>query len=83
MKHPKDDEIDPLDLQLGADMRHIRKGAGFTQDALGKALGLSFQQIQKYEKGTNRISVSRLVRMCIVLGSDPAPILAKLMRRAR
>lgn len=38
-----------------------------TQDDLGKALGISFQQIQKYEKGVNRVSASRLYEICKIL----------------
>jgi transcriptional regulator with XRE-family HTH domain len=42
--------------------------AGMSQGKLGEALGITFQQIQKYEKGTNRISVSRLHQMAEILG---------------
>jgi transcriptional regulator with XRE-family HTH domain len=48
-------------------MRERRLEVNMTQDDLGKALGVSFQQIQKYEKGVNRVSASRLYEICKVL----------------
>jgi transcriptional regulator with XRE-family HTH domain len=48
-------------------MRERRLEVNTTQDDLGKALGVSFQQIQKYEKGVNRVSASRLYEICKVL----------------
>lgn len=56
-------KIDPLDSQLGERLRLARTMRGMSQEKLGKLNGLTFQQIQKYEKGANRISVSRLVYM--------------------
>ena len=44
-------------------IRRVRLARGFSQADLGDALGLSFQQIQKYERGTNRVSASTLVRI--------------------
>jgi transcriptional regulator with XRE-family HTH domain len=63
----------PVKQAIGADrivgerLRMRRKQLGMSQEKLGAALGITFQQIQKYEKGTNRISVGRLVRMAEVL----------------
>ena len=54
------DGPDPVDIHVGARVRERRLSLGMSQDKLGKNLGLTFQQIQKYEKGTNRISASRL-----------------------
>ena len=48
------------DRHVGNRVRMRRKMQGMTQEKLGKALGLTFQQVQKYEKGTNRIGASRL-----------------------
>jgi transcriptional regulator with XRE-family HTH domain len=48
------------DLHVGNRVRMRRKMQGMTQEKLGQALGLTFQQVQKYEKGTNRIGASRL-----------------------
>ena len=50
----------PGDKKLGEKIRTRRVVAGMSQDELGKALGVSFQQIQKYEKGVNRVSAVRL-----------------------
>jgi transcriptional regulator with XRE-family HTH domain len=59
---------DSVDRFIGARVRTRRMLAGMSQGKLGEALGITFQQIQKYEKGTNRISVSRLHQMADVLG---------------
>jgi transcriptional regulator with XRE-family HTH domain len=58
----------PVDKHVGARVRMRRLVTGMTQEKLGEALGLSFQQVQKYEKGTNRIGASRLHRIASVLG---------------
>ncbi len=50
----------PVDVYVGARVRLRRKLLGMTQTKLGDALGLTFQQVQKYEKGANRIGSSRL-----------------------
>ncbi len=50
----------PIDVNVGQKLRIRRSLAGVSQDQLGKAVGLTFQQIQKYERGANRISCSRL-----------------------
>ena len=60
--------IDPLDTQLGKLLRLARNACGMSQEKLGEMNGLTFQQIQKYERGHNRISVSRLMRMAKNLG---------------
>ncbi|MCQ8781641.1 helix-turn-helix domain-containing protein [Mangrovibrevibacter kandeliae] len=57
-------EVHPVDFHCGARLRQLRISAGVSQEALGNALGVTFQQIQKYEKGTNRISASRLYEIC-------------------
>jgi transcriptional regulator with XRE-family HTH domain len=55
------------DKKLGEKIRTRRVAAGMSQDELGKALGVSFQQIQKYEKGVNRVSAVRLERIAEAL----------------
>jgi transcriptional regulator with XRE-family HTH domain len=50
----------PVDVHVGARIRLRRKMAGASQSQVGQALGLTFQQLQKYERGSNRISASRL-----------------------
>lgn len=54
---------DPMDIALGAAVRIRRKTLGISQEALAEQCGVSFQQIQKYENGANRISFSRLVQI--------------------
>jgi transcriptional regulator with XRE-family HTH domain len=54
----------PVDVHVGARLRLARTARGRSQEALGQAVGVSAQQIQKYERGTNRISASVLFRLC-------------------
>jgi transcriptional regulator with XRE-family HTH domain len=61
----------PTDIEIGARMRSFRIGLGMSQERVGGILGLTFQQIQKYEKGTNRISGSRMLQICDLLGVSP------------
>src|SRR2546425_2393566 len=58
----------PIDKHVGSRLRMRRKMLGMSQEKLGDALGITFQQVQKYEKGTNRISASRLQHVCHILG---------------
>ncbi len=57
----------PVDVHVGARVRQRRTLLGMTQTGLGDALGLTFQQVQKYERGTNRVSSSRLYDLSRVL----------------
>lgn len=57
-----DNAPDPIDVRVGAQIRLRRKQIGQSQTDLATALGVTFQQVQKYEKGTNRISASMLHR---------------------
>lgn len=58
---------DPVDVHVGSRVRMRRILLGMSQEKLGEELGLTFQQIQKYEKGTNRISASRLFHISRIL----------------
>jgi len=58
----------PTDVHVGTRIRLRRNLLGMSQEKLGDALGITFQQIQKYEKGTNRVGASRLQAMASVLG---------------
>ncbi len=58
----------PIDVHVGNRVRMRRMLIGMSQEKLGERLGLTFQQIQKYEKGANRISASRLFQMAQILG---------------
>jgi transcriptional regulator with XRE-family HTH domain len=57
----------PVDRHVGSRVRMRRIMLGMSQEKLGEGLGLTFQQIQKYEKGTNRIGASRLQQICDIL----------------
>jgi len=57
----------PIDVHVGARLRLRRTLLGMSQEKLGDAIGLTFQQVQKYERGTNRIGASRLYDLSRVL----------------
>ncbi len=58
----------PVDVYVGSRVRDRRTLAGMSQQDLGDRLGLTFQQIQKYEKGTNRVSASKLWEIAAIVG---------------
>lgn len=60
----------PTDKHVGARVRMRRMMMSMSQEKLGDALGLTFQQVQKYEKGTNRIGASRLQQIAQILGTN-------------
>ena len=59
---------DPVDIHVGKNIRIYRIAKGLSQAAVADALGLSFPQVQKYEKGVNRIGSSRLAQLSHILG---------------
>lgn len=58
----------PIDAHVGSQIRFHRKTIGMSQTALAERLGITFQQVQKYEKGTNRVGASRLQGIASILG---------------
>ena len=60
----------PIDTHVGSRIRMRRALLGMTQQRLADALDLTFQQVQKYEKGTNRVSASRLQHIATLLGVE-------------
>lgn len=58
----------PIDIHVGSRVRLRRNMLGMSQEKLGESLGITFQQIQKYEKGTNRVGASRLQAIATILG---------------
>ena len=58
---------DDVDRFVGQQIREARRSKRMTQEQVGKALGLTFQQVQKYEKGVNRIGASRLFQISKIL----------------
>ncbi|HEY9218250.1 MAG TPA: helix-turn-helix domain-containing protein [Phenylobacterium sp.] len=67
MADPSTKSPDPMDIALGAAVRIRRRTIGMSQEALAEQCNVSFQQIQKYENGANRISFSRLVQIARAL----------------
>ena len=65
-------EPNPIDRHVGTRVRMRRNVRGISQKKLGAALAVSFQQVQKYEKGTNRIGASRLQNISRILAVAPA-----------
>lgn len=65
----------PVDVHVGAKIREIRRSSGKSQEYLAEAVGLTFQQIQKYERGANRVSASKLCEIAEALGVAPAALL--------
>jgi transcriptional regulator with XRE-family HTH domain len=61
-------EANPIDVHVGKRIRVRRTILGMSQETLADALGITFQQVQKYEKGINKISVDRLQQICNTLG---------------
>lgn len=57
----------PIDIHVGTRIRLRRNMVGLSQEKLGENLGITFQQIQKYEKGTNRVGASRLQAIASIL----------------
>lgn len=69
---PLDDATgpDPVDIAIGARMRLRRKTLGMSQGSLAERIGVSFQQVQKYERGANRVSGSTLVAVASALDTS-------------
>ena len=67
MQKQKPTQPNSLDVALGFHIRQRRKALGMSQTELAEAVGITFQQVQKYERGFNRVSFSRLVDICQAL----------------
>src|SRR5579872_4283748 len=66
----------PVDRAVGRRVRMLRVGRGLSQGRLADALGVTFQQVQKYELGSNRISASKLYEIARFLGVEVAELFA-------
>jgi transcriptional regulator with XRE-family HTH domain len=64
---PKSEKPNPIDVQVGSRVRLRRNMLGLSQEKLGESIGLTFQQVQKYERGANRIGASRLHELSRVM----------------
>ncbi|MDE1938270.1 MAG: helix-turn-helix domain-containing protein [Alphaproteobacteria bacterium] len=65
--YTEDNAPHPLDVALGSRIRLRRRELGLSQEQLARQVGITFQQVQKYEHGTNRVSFSRLVEIAQAL----------------
>lgn len=68
---------DQIDRAIGERVRQARKARGLSQSQLGDALGVTFQQIQKYERGANRVSSSALLIISDALDVSPLELMGK------
>ena len=68
---------DPIDVSVGARIRLARKTRGLSQQALAAAVGITFQQVQKYERGANRVSASILVHTAKFLDTTVADLVGE------
>jgi len=68
---------DPIDVAVGARVRIRRRWLGFSQTQLANALGITFQQVQKYERGSNRVSASMLVKIAAKLETTVAALVGE------
>ncbi|MDB5440560.1 MAG: helix-turn-helix protein [Caulobacteraceae bacterium] len=71
---PRPGPPDDVDIAVGATIRLRRKSRGMSQAALAEAVGVSFQQVQKYERGANRASASMLSRLAVALDCSVADL---------
>ncbi len=62
----------PVDVHVGKRVKEIRTVRGLTQSNVAEQLGISFQQLQKYETGANRVSASRMFELSKLLGVSPS-----------
>ncbi len=67
-----------IDIEIGRNLKRVRHEHGLSQTNLGHMIGVTFQQVQKYETGVNRIAASRLVEIAQVLKIDVKEILPSL-----
>lgn len=67
LARPTPRSADEVDRFVGGRIREIRKQRGLSQSQLGERLGVTFQQVQKYERGDNRVAASTVFRVCGVL----------------
>ena len=74
---PKIEAPDQIDIAVGARVRIRRRWLGLSQTQLAQASGITFQQVQKYERAANRISASRLVQIAATLKTTVAALVGE------
>ena len=72
-----------VDVIAGEVIRECRKASGLSLGDVAAGLDVTFQQLQKYETGYNRISLSKFFEVCAEMGYDPALLIGEINRRAR
>ena len=75
LQKPRERVTNEIDEGIGHRLRSFRLAAKMSQETLGKSLGVTFQQIQKYENGKNRLSGSRLIKAAKALQLSPGQLL--------
>ena len=76
------DELDPIDVEIGRRVRDARVLARLTQKDLGDRIGVTSQQVQKYEAGRSRMAVSTLCRAADAMEVPPATLVGGLLGRS-
>lgn len=71
-----------IDARVGARLRAERKLQGLSQTTVAERVGIAYQQLQKYERGQNRITAGRLIALAAALGVDPGRVLTDSAREA-
>jgi transcriptional regulator with XRE-family HTH domain len=74
MRAANRDGPDPIDVAVGGQIRSRRRALSLSQTQLAQALGITFQQVQKYERGANRVSASMLVKIAAKLETTVAAL---------
>lgn len=77
MRNAGQEGPDPIDVAVGARVRIRRRHTNISQTDLAQALGITFQQVQKYEKGANRVSASMLVKIAAKLETSVAALVGE------
>lgn len=67
-------QLTSVDVEIGKRLRNLRTARGMSQTVLAEGLGITFQQVQKYEYGRNRLSCATMLQACTVLGCEPLDI---------
>lgn len=73
----------PIDVYLGEKIKEARRQLGLSQTELGSSVGITFQQVQKYESGRNRMTVARVLQFCRTLKIDVAELLSGVPKDLR
>lgn len=73
----------PIDVWMGNEFRRRRVALNMSQTMVAEAMGLTFQQVQKYERGANRITISRLFDFCRAVKAAPEEVIAAVPQSMR